>query len=584
MRSFLPFLPSEVEGHASGAACAASPSTLLGTNGGGGRCPKFSSRLRAGLGKGVSFAFGRDIRGHVLPRPLPLRGRGVLVALGVKMALLSPAVSAQTLVTSDRPENVSVTLYRAPDRSPDSPIDTASAQGFALITETRTVTLPVGPAVIRFEGVAGNIMPESAIVTGLPQDVAEKNLDADLLSPRTLYDRALGRRVMIRRTDKATGRVTEQQATIRSSADGAAVLEVAGGYEALRCSGLPETIVHPSIPDGLSARPTLSIATTASRPVTATVTLSYLAGGFDWQADYVVMLRRGAERADIDAWVTLASSDVTSFVDAKTQLVAGKPNREEEPDFGNFGGGALNLRCWPSNISYGRYAPPPAPPPPPPPAPMAMMAEDIVVTAQRRTGAMESAVAVTVVQGELGDFKLYTVPMPTTVASKAQKQVALATRTGVAVRTVYVSDTDDGLEAVHPVLRLRNRKADGLGLPLPAGKVLVFQEGRDRPILLGEPSLDDKAVDEEVELDLPATPGVSVTDEYLDSSKRIEHSQLTVSNANPWPIAYEARFPAGDPRYVVKDKTFLKNGKRVWAVTVPANGTATLRYSTRESD
>ncbi len=497
-------------------------------------------------------------------------------------ALLPLAVSAQTLVTSDKPEKVSVTLYRAPDRSPDSPIDTSDADGFALITETRTVTLPAGSAVIRFEGVAGNIMPESAIVTGLPQDVSEKNLDADLLSPRTLYDRALGRRVMIRRTDKATGRVIDQQATIRSSADGAAVLQVAGGYEALRCSGLSETIVQPSLPEGLSARPTLSIATTAPRPVTATVTLSYLAGGFDWQADYVVMLKRGSDRADIYAWVTLASSDVTSFADAKTQLVAGKPNREKAPEFGNRESGELDLRCWPTNVNYGSYAAPPPPPPPPPPAPMAMMegAQDIVVTGARRM----SAPAVEVEQGELGDFKLYTVPMPTTVAAQAQKQVALATRTGVAVRTVYVSDTDDGPEAVHPVLRLRNRKADGLGLPLPAGKVLVFQEDSDRPILLGEPSLDDKAVDEEVELKLPPAPGVSVTLEDLPGSKRESSYSLSVSNANPWPIAYEAKFSPNEGRFRAQGKTVMKNGKRVWAVTVPANGTATLRYSERESD
>jgi hypothetical protein len=498
------------------------------------------------------------------------------------LAFLPATAPAQALVTSDKPEKVAVTLYRAPDRG-SNPIS-RWPQGYALITETRTVTLPAGPAVIRFEGVAGNIMPETAIVTGLPEDVAEKNLDADLLSPRTLYDRALGRRVLIRRTDPATGRVREEQATIRSGGEGGAVLEVAGGYEALRCSGLPETIVQPSVPAGLSARPTLSIATATARPLTATITLSYLAGGFDWQANYVLSLRPGSERADLAAWVTLASSDVTSLTDARTQLVAGRPNREETPSFGDYTAGALTLRCWPTRIDYGRHSagsyPPPPPPPPPPPAAM-MEAGDIVVTGARRV----SAPAMAVIQGEIGDLKLYTVPMPTTVAAKAQKQVALMTRSAIAIRVVYVSRGAAGdLEPVHPVIRMRNRTADGLGAALPAGQVMVFQEGAERPILIGDGALDDKAVGQDVELDLPPTHGVSARVERLGTVQQVRRFRLTVSNANPRPIAYEAHIDQGEARFAASGKTAIKDGHRLWAVTVPANGRAVLDYSLRGRD
>ncbi|WP_158049731.1 DUF4139 domain-containing protein [Sphingomonas jeddahensis] len=497
------------------------------------------------------------------------------------LASFPSAAPAQTVVTSDKAEKVAVTLYRAPDRPAGNRIAPAP-QGFALITETRTITLPAGPAVIRFEGVAGNIMPETAIVAGLPQDVAEKNLDADLLSPRTLYDRALGRRVLIRRTDPATGRVREEQATIRSGASGAAVLEVAGGFEALRCSGLPETIVQPSIPSGLSARPTLSISTSAPHPATATITLSYLAGGFDWQADYVLTTRRGSDRADLTAWATLASSDVTSLANARTQLVAGKPNREEPPRFGDYRSGALSLRCWPTTVTYGGHPPPLAPPPPPPPPPVfapAPEVAEIVVTSARRTAAIEA------VQGEIGDLKLYTVPVPVTIASQAQKQVALASRAGVAMGMVYVSTgMPTRLGPVHPVVRLRNRKRDGLGLPLPAGRVAIFQEGDVRPVLLGETSLDDKAVDEDVELDLPPTPGVSQDLELVTKLAERRRYRLTVNNANPWPITYEAQFSLGTDRFESSAKLAIRGGRRVWSAIVPANGRVTLDYALRPSD
>ena len=132
---------------------------------------------------------------------------------------------AQTVITSAGPDKVSVTLYRDPNRGAQSAINRSYPQGFALVTETRTVTIPAGPAVIRFEGVAGNILPESALVSGLPDGVEEKNLDANLLSPRSLFDRALGRRVLVRRTNPATGKAQLLQATLRSSANGAAVLQ-----------------------------------------------------------------------------------------------------------------------------------------------------------------------------------------------------------------------------------------------------------------------------------------------------------------------------------------------------------------------
>src|SRR3546814_18688021 len=71
----------------------------------------------------------------------------------------------------------------------------------------------------------------SAIVTGLPGGVVQKNRDAALLSPARLLDGSLGNRVHIRRPDGATGKVTEEEAIIRSGAAGAVVVQTAAGSE-----------------------------------------------------------------------------------------------------------------------------------------------------------------------------------------------------------------------------------------------------------------------------------------------------------------------------------------------------------------
>jgi hypothetical protein len=190
------------------------------------------------------------------------------------LALAGSAAAAQAPVVSAAPDRVAVTLYRDPGRTPETAPDLEWLEGYALISETRRIVLPAGETEIRFEGVAGGIVPQSAIITGLPDGIVERNRDAWLLSSASLLDRSLGRRVHLRRTARATGAVTEQDAIIRSGAGGAVVLQTREGFEALRCTGQNETLLYDEVPAGLSARPTLSVRARSNAPVTATVTLS----------------------------------------------------------------------------------------------------------------------------------------------------------------------------------------------------------------------------------------------------------------------------------------------------------------------
>ena len=227
--------------------------------------------------------------------------RLMLVALGLGAALPAaapgqalPPEAAVPTVVSPAPDTVSVTVYRDPNRR-GGRVDPRWLQGYALISEKRRVHVPQGASVLRFEGVADGMIAVSAVVSGLPGGVDEKNRDARLLSPAALLDGSLGNRVHIRRTDRATGAVTETDAVIRSDARHAVVLQTAQGVEALRCSGLPETLVYDSIPEGLSAKPTFTVRTSAPQETDAEVTLTYLATGFDWSAHYVATLGEGGE-------------------------------------------------------------------------------------------------------------------------------------------------------------------------------------------------------------------------------------------------------------------------------------------------
>ncbi|MDE2595611.1 MAG: hypothetical protein KGL44_01905 [Sphingomonadales bacterium] len=513
------------------------------------------------------------------------------------LALLpATAFAAPPVVVSAAPDKVAVTIYRDPGRG-DGPIDRSSPNSIALIAETRTVTLPPGEVTVRFEGVAGGIVPQTAILFGAPP--RERNRDAALLSQKGLVDAYTGQQVLLRRTDPATGKVTEETATIRSAA-GRMVIQTPRGAEAVYCTGLAQTLLYPEAPATLSAKPVLSMLTKDQPGGTVTITLAYVATGFDWDATYVGTLSEDGKAMKLFAWLTMASGDETSFPDATAAAVAGTINRSEDTR-DDTGQQAKNearwlnrsSQCWPARTTSdipltGLPSFPMSIPPPPPPAPMmsmAMEADNIVVTAQRRSEkAMDAPIAVTARAENLGDLKLYRIPLPVTVAAQSQKQVAFLNTPKVTGQLVYRARVFGGGPADTQMLfRFRNRKADGLGDPLPAGKAVIYQDsaafGRQ---VVGESTVADKAVEEEVEWVFGSPTGVTVEQDE-DSLPNGSRHALTLRNANPFPVRFELEF-APDGNSVLSKapgRMIEKPGKRIWATTLPPHGEVKADYEMR---
>jgi hypothetical protein len=501
--------------------------------------------------------------------------------------LLAPlCAAAQPIVTSAAPQAASVTIYRDPDRSGGGTLNLQDLGGFALITETRRISLPAGDATLRFEGVADGIMAKSAIILGLPGGVVEKNRDARLLSPAALMEASIGKEITLRRTSKVTGKAQEQRMVIRSGPDGI-VLEGKDGTEALQCSGLPEALIFDDLPEGLSAKPTLSVLTRSDRAIDVTVTLAYLARGFDWSAQYVASINGDGKSLHLTGWVTLANANSSSFVNAGTQVVAGTLNRESDNDVESYSAGAHQLRCWPwdSTSTYPSWSI--IPPPelqmmlPAPVAASMMVArrdasyvlEDIAVTAKKAG------------EEQLGDLKLYRVPFATTVAANAQKQVLLLDQAAVPFERIYrarlYATSQQDAAPMTALLRTKNIKKNDLGLSLPSGKVAVFETVQERPMLAGEDNMRDTAVNEEVEIKVGEAPGVRLRS--VENKNMVGDFTLTVSNDHNYVINAEVELQMYDGLSVISasPRHFLKNGHPIWRVTVPANGNTIIRYHAR---
>jgi hypothetical protein len=509
----------------------------------------------------------------------------VTVTVAVAVAVTATVTAAATPgpapdAPASMPSDLSVTVYRSPNRAAGS-IDLDALGGFALISETRTVHLPAGVSRLRFEGVADGIEPASAIVTGLGEAVIEKNREGKLLSPSALLEAAIGKPVTLLRTDKKTGKSARVSGTIVSDAEGGVVFETAAGIEALRCSGLPESFNFSAATD-LAATPTLSVLVQSSQAVTKTVTLSYLARGFDWAADYSATVSADGKTMDLGAWVTLANGNGAGFAQARTQVVAGRVNRQSGEVEPIDAGGPILARCWPRGStsdppSYLQRASPAA-------APEA--AFDTVAVTAARPAALASlrsfAVAKKVEQEQLGDLKLYRVPERTNVASRQSKQVRLLDREGIPVTTVYDADLpaggDTASRPARRLLRTLNNSVNHLGLPLPSGRIAVFATHRGEKLLEHESGIRDLAVAEEVEINMGESPDVRVESTSLNDVTHVD-----VTNARAIPIEFELRlqWAAGD-RVVGADRPpAMKDGRPIFRLTIPADETVTLQYRTQ---
>ena len=569
-----------------------------------------------GLGHRVN-ANDRHQSASTPSQPFPLQGKGsdtlrrlefgfkrsAWILLSTALGVLATSAVAQTEAISERPDRAGVVIYR------DRPVDTAALlvqsqqpwnnlnrQGLALIVERRTIDLPAGEGIVRFRGVATGIVSQSATLDGLPATVVERNTDFDILSPGSLLQKSVGEVVRIVRTNPVTGEAVEKSAVVRSGPNGT-VLEIDGRFEALSCSGLTERIIFDRLPEGLSDQPVLSVRTRAPQAGRYTVTLAYLATGLQWSADYVARLNPDGRTLALEGWLTLANFGGTGFPDAPVQVVAGDLRRDGSTVPIDAPQVAQTPECWPLDTTTGVVLPAPPPPPAPPAAPRqsmmrteGAMADEIVVTGSRITQKMAE-------QGELGDYKIYTLPEPTTVAARQTKQVRFLDQPSVTYDRVYraTAQADSDPEPVAPtlLLRARNDRRAGLGLALPGGGVSLIETSEGRPLFAGQARFEDKAVGLPVELEMGEAMGVSVATRSQPPITAGEHTrqafEVTARNDKTETVEVE----------IVPDGWFRRGfrilnpsqrsrigdgGYPVWTLTLAPGESRTLRYTVQADD
>lgn len=430
--------------------------------------------------------------------------------------------------------DVSVTIY---------------ANDLALIQDVRRLDLPAGRVRQDFPDVSAAIRPETVTLSVSDATIVEQNFDYDLLTPSSLMEKAVGETITLVRTNPGTGAETRERAKVLA-VNGGVVLQVGDHVEVLRDDGLPVRAIFDRVPESLRARPTLSVTLASARAGARPATLSYLSRKLGWVADYVALFDQAKGSIDVQGWVTLRNDTGTSFVEARTLLVAG-----------NVSGGEGDDDSPPRTI---------------------------------RAAGTETAG-----REQLGDFYLYPLPGRTTIADKQTKQVSFLDVKGAAATAGYEYrnewlGTKEQPESAASVLNFANSRAGGLGDALPAGTVRVYQrDARGQAQFTGESQIPHTPQGSTIALktgdafDVKVKPTV-VERTVMGGLRYRTRMSYTLTNARAAPVTVDlvqAGLDWTDTRITAESQKSERRdaGSTIWHVAVPANGatTVTATFDTR---
>ena len=327
-------------------------------------------------------------------------------------------------------------------------------QDLALIREVRNLDFKKGIFEIKFKDVASRIDPTSVHFKTLkfPDQVAilEQNYQFDLVSSEKILEKYIDKTIqLVTKQDK------EYKGELLSFDRGGLTLKDQGGSIRIISRAEVRDLFFPALPEGLITRPTLVWQLDSDISGKQDAEVSYLTSGINWHAEYVAVIDKEDKNLELAGWVSIDNRSGATYENAKLKLIAGDIHRARE-------------EFAPITVS-GR-----------------------VMDGRKITPFEEKA---------FFEYHLYTLTRPATVKDKEIKQITLFPSATVTAKKVFTYDGARDKNKVRVNLEFLNSKKDGLGIPLPQGKIRVYKQDEDKSQeFVGEDLIDHTPKDEKVRI------------------------------------------------------------------------------------
>jgi hypothetical protein len=440
---------------------------------------------------------------------------------------------------------------------------------FALVKDRRELPqeLKAGLNVLPFRDVAATLDPTSVHFRSLTDpaaQVVEQNYEFDLVNADKLLQKYIDQKITAHTRD---GKSYEG---ILLSFDPARLVLAAdrekGPIYMVERGDNIKRIQFSTLPAGLLTRPTLVWELEAKKAGKHLVEVSYVANQIRWRSDYNLVLNPDDTKVDVSGWVTIENNTGTAFDQARVKLLAG----DARPDYAQMA------------YSFG------------PDYYKLVRAQEPTI----RTGNDPSRA--------FGDYRVYSLPEPTTVGNNQIKQVELLKAVDVPVTKSFVYDGAklqwyrygmywdpnygrDVNKKVNVLIELQNRAENHLGIALPKGKCRTYKKDADGSLeFIGEDLIDHTARDERLVLYIGDAFDIvgerKQTDfQKINDREYTESFEIKVRNHKKEDVTVkvlEKLYRYGEWTVLQKNHDYEKLDSRtiVFPVKVPADKEATVTY------
>jgi len=355
--------------------------------------------------------------------------------------------------------------------------------GFATVKEDRTLALAEGVSEIRVTDMSRVLEPDSVMIRERGADpfgvkILEQSFVNDPLTEGLLLHQLEGRTVRFEE-QREDGTVKEHVGKVIRSGyvpgEGMREQPIIEEGGAIRFA-LPGQPVFEGIDAGAFLKPSLVWQIGSGKAGDCPIEVAYLTAGMEWEATYnLVMPAEGGDTFDFSGWISLRNETGKDFRDAEVKLIAGDVQKVRN----RRGGGRRE-------VMFSMAA-----------APDAMPEERA-----------------------FDEFHLYTLPRPVVLRNNELKQVEFLRAPGVKGTRYYVynplvgfryrgrvnTDPDYGTTADKKVgvrIEIENTEDNGLGVPLPKGRMRLYRTDIDgRREFTGENEIDHLPKNEKLKLEM----------------------------------------------------------------------------------
>lgn len=343
-------------------------------------------------------------------------------------------------------------------------------QNFAIVRDLRTVELKEGLNIVKCFDIPSHILPSSVSFKSITDPerclLLEQNFEYDLINADKLLKKYIDKKIKVMTKDNNTysgylSSYDKELLVLTEQKENGPVYMI--NRENIR------DIEFPILPEGLITKPALVWNLFNKKPGKHLVELGYITEGINWNADYVATVSKDEKYISLNGWVTIENASGVEYENTELKLMAGDVRKLAEQQAG--------------------------------PRVMMMEAKTFAAGAQFEEKAFF-------------EYHLYTLGRKTTLKNNQTKQISLFSAPKIGVEKIYTYEgalyrwyyydnwqKQPSSKKVSVSLEFKNSEQNGLGIPLPKGKIRVYKADTDESLqFIGEDIIDHTPKDEKITL------------------------------------------------------------------------------------